>query len=85
MTQKSWTKANTTVHTGERCPNCGEEIITHSNYQDQRFCEDCYNKIVNGYETMEDEELKSRYRNKEIYLQCVYENLTSNSDAMYWE
>ena len=76
MNQKSWEHKNTKKITNHICCNCQENIVHHSHYVDERFCEECRTYIVNDFNTMEDKESKNRYSGSEDFLESVYEELT---------
>jgi len=76
MIQKTWELKNTKRTTKHICCNCQENIIHHSHYIDQRFCEECKTYIINSFNAMEDKENKNRYSGSDDYLESVYEELT---------
>ena len=91
MTQKTWEKKNTLTKTSHICPNCNETITHHKHYTDSRFCETCKNEITEGYKEKlnnpDDQEQIQHFGwyTSEDFLQSVYEELTNNSDSIYFE
>ena len=88
MNQKTWDKLNTRKESGNICACCHNNIITHKNYNDYRFCEECYkliaeeyNKKKNNPEDKEQIEYFGWYC-LENYLESVYDEL---KPLTYWQ
>ena len=79
MKQKTWEHKNIKKITNHICCNCQENIIRHSHYEDERFCEECKTFITNDFNIRikdpEEREHFNRYRDSEDFLESVYEEL----------
>lgn len=81
MNQKTWDKLNTQTKTEHTCVSCSDNITHHKNYDDTRFCENCYKLITEEYNI----KCNNLYDQEQIeyfgwysvsdYLESVYDEL----------